>query len=91
MGICTVKVTQQAFGRTGVVPKVQIESRRSEGPALHPDGVRDVLLAGDRALGEFQCADCGYGVSVRRVLPQCPMCRGSQWEEPATTARGSYG
>lgn len=64
---------------------MQIESRRSEGPVLPRDGVSEFLTAGDRALGEYHCAECGYGVSVRRVLPECPMCRGSQWEEPATS------
>jgi hypothetical protein len=37
-------------------------------------------LAGARAKGEFRCASCGYGVTVYRVLPECPMCRGSNWE-----------
>jgi hypothetical protein len=64
---------------------VQIESRRSEGAVLRPDGIPDFLVAGHLAAGEFRCADCGYGISVRRMLPQCPMCRGSQWEEPATS------
>lgn len=65
---------------------MQIESRRSEGPAVRPEGIPEFLLAGDSAFGEFRCADCGYGIAVRRVLPQCPMCRGSQWEEPAAPA-----
>ena len=38
------------------------------------------LAAGRKAEGEFRCAECGYGVSVRTVLPQCPMCRGLAWE-----------
>ena len=37
-------------------------------------------VAGARAKGEFRCLDCGYGVTVYRVLPSCPMCRGSSWE-----------
>jgi hypothetical protein len=36
--------------------------------------------AGARAKGEFRCLDCGYGVTVYRVLPNCPMCRGASWE-----------
>jgi rubrerythrin len=32
------------------------------------------------AAGRFRCAECGYGVVVRTVLPQCPMCRGLLWE-----------
>ena len=67
---------------------MQIESRRSEGPALSPDGIPDFLEAGARVAGEFRCADCGYGISVRQALPQCPMCRGSQWEAPEPSAYG---
>ena len=67
---------------------MQIESRRSEGPALTRDGIPDFLVAGDPALGDFRCAECGYGISVRRTLPECPMCRGSQWEEPGTSPYG---
>jgi rubrerythrin len=38
------------------------------------------LAAGRNAEGEFRCAECGYGVIVRTVLPQCPMCRGLLWQ-----------
>lgn len=38
------------------------------------------LAAGTAARGSFQCADCGYGVSVQASLPQCPMCAGTSWE-----------
>jgi rubrerythrin len=65
-----------------------MESRNAEGPALIRDGIPEFLLAGHRALGEFRCTECGYGISVRRTLPECPMCRGSQWEEPATSPYG---
>jgi hypothetical protein len=37
--------------------------------------------AGDPAKGEFQCSDCGYGVTVARELPPCPMCGGKSWEQ----------
>jgi rubrerythrin len=37
--------------------------------------------AGDSAKGEFHCAECGYGVTVCRELPVCPMCRGVAWEQ----------
>ena len=45
----------------------------------------DLVVAGEwvtgmRAKGEFRCAECGYGVTVYRSLPSCPMCHGSQWE-----------
>jgi rubrerythrin len=36
--------------------------------------------AGARAKGEFRCRDCGYGVTVYRSLPTCPMCQGVDWE-----------
>ena len=26
------------------------------------------------------CSNCGYGVSVRREPPACPMCQASSWE-----------
>jgi hypothetical protein len=35
--------------------------------------------AGTPARGEFHCGGCGYGISVRRGLPTCPMCRGTEW------------
>jgi rubredoxin len=31
--------------------------------------------------GEFHCSSCGYGVTVHRVLPLCPMCGGDSWEQ----------
>jgi rubrerythrin len=36
--------------------------------------------AGDQALGEYRCAECGYGVTIRSTLPFCPMCGGGSWE-----------
>jgi lipopolysaccharide biosynthesis regulator YciM len=36
--------------------------------------------AGMRAKGEFRCAECGYGITVYRLLPECPMCHGSDWD-----------
>ncbi len=40
-------------------------------------------LAGGSAKGEFHCAECGYGVTVYRTLPSCPMCAGEVWEQSA--------
>jgi rubrerythrin len=37
--------------------------------------------AGETAKGEYRCAECSYGVTVHRVLPVCPMCSGSAWEQ----------
>ena len=60
---------------------MQLESRRSDGPAVsEPPDSSVVLATGRKAEGEFRCAGCGYGVTVRTVLPQCPMCRGRLWE-----------
>jgi hypothetical protein len=58
-----------------------MESRRSEGPAVSESAdTAGFVAAGRNAEGEFRCAECGYGVVVRTVLPQCPMCRGLLWE-----------
>lgn len=67
---------------------MQIESRRSEGAALHVNGDPVFFAAGSHATGEFYCASCGYGIAVRAVLPECPMCRGSEWEEPGASPYG---
>jgi hypothetical protein len=67
---------------------VQIESRRSEGAALGTRGDPVFLSAGADAWGDYLCAECGYGISVRHVLPQCPMCRGLEWEERMTSPYG---
>jgi rubrerythrin len=64
---------------------VQIEPRRAEGAVLAKDGVPVFLRAESQASGEYHCADCGYGVTVRRILPVCPMCRGRSWEDAATS------
>jgi hypothetical protein len=48
---------------------------------LHAESHRDVPVRGD-----FRCGDCGYGVSVVRALPHCPMCGASAWE-PAPRLR----
>jgi len=51
----------------------------------------DFHAAGAHVKGEFHCAECGYGVTVYRTLPVCPMCGGAQWEQsawsPLTRAR----
>jgi hypothetical protein len=45
------------------------------------DGFVPFVAAGDDAKGEYRCAACGYGVVVIGLLPACPMCRGTTWEE----------
>jgi hypothetical protein len=37
--------------------------------------------AGESVKGEFHCSECGYGVTIVRVLPLCPMCGGESWEQ----------
>lgn len=67
---------------------VQIEPRRADGAAIDKADVPVFLGAGTEAIGEYHCADCGYGVTVRLILPVCPMCRGRSWEGPGTSPFG---
>lgn len=53
-----------------------------------PLDVPILLDAGRPATGEYTCAGCGYGVSVRSMLPVCPMCRGLTWEPTASSQYG---
>ena len=39
------------------------------------------LDAEARAKGEYRCAGCGYGVTIYRELPRCPMCGEESWEQ----------
>ena len=64
---------------------MQVESASIGGEVPGGDGLPMFFAAGRPAFGEFRCADCGYGVVVKRVLPQCPMCRGQAWEDPMTS------
>ena len=49
---------------------------------------RESWPAGRSAKGEFHCADCGYGVTVYRTLPTCPMCGGHVWDQSAWSPFG---
>lgn len=60
---------------------MQLESRRDETVADAPTFQR----AGVLARGDYLCSGCGYGITVRLTLPECPMCRGEVWEEPSTS------
>jgi len=51
--------------------------------SLESVGYAVFVATGDAAVGAFQCAECGYGVTVRRTLPLCPMCGGTAWEPSA--------
>ena len=46
-------------------------------------GYVDFVSTGMQVKGEFHCAECGYGVTVCRELPTCPMCGGEEWEQTA--------
>ena len=49
------------------------------------------LAAGVRAKGEYCCSDCGYGVTIFRELPRCPMCGAGSWEQTDWSPFGSVG
>jgi rubredoxin len=55
------------------------EGRASSGP--REAGFVEFWAAGANVTGEFQCSECGYGVTIFRTLPQCPMCTGTSWEQ----------
>ncbi len=63
------------------------EGETLDGPTglgtLEASGYVEFLTTGDPAVGEFHCAECGYGVIVSRGLPRCPMCSGTTWEQAA--------
>ena len=54
---------------------VQSRAEHAEG------GYVQFWSAGESVKGEFHCAECGYGVTVYRKLPVCPMCGGTSWEQ----------
>ncbi len=60
--------------------RVAIETTPDPVEAIADPGFVDFAVAGSDAAGEFRCADCGYGAVIQRVLPPCPMCRGTVWE-----------
>ena len=45
------------------------------------DDYVEFWVSGDSVKGEFHCAECGYGVTIVRALPLCPMCGGTSWEQ----------
>jgi rubrerythrin len=47
---------------------------------LEPAGYVEFFATGQTAAGSFRCSECGYGVTVQRALPRCPMCGGTAWE-----------
>ena len=53
-----------------------------------PDDNVEFRAAGDSVKGEFHCSECGYGVTIVRALPICPMCGGSSWEQTSWSPFG---
>ena len=53
---------------------------RGQIESLEAAGYVEFAASGQDAAGEFQCAECGYGIAVQRKLPLCPMCGGTAWE-----------
>jgi hypothetical protein len=53
-----------------------------------PDDYVEFLEAGQSVKGEFHCSECGYGVTIVRALPICPMCGGSSWEQTSWSPFG---
>ncbi len=47
----------------------------------HVDDYVAFVAAGQRGIGQYRCAACGYGITIRADLPPCPMCGGDSWEE----------
>jgi len=45
------------------------------------DDYVEFLVEGTVAVGEYHCSSCGYGVTVHGLLPRCPMCSGTSWEQ----------
>jgi hypothetical protein len=50
-----------------------------------------VARTGMQVKGEYQCAGCGYGVTIYRMLPRCPMCSGEEWESAPWSPFGRPG
>ena len=53
-----------------------------------PDEYVEFRAAGDSVKGEFHCSECGYGVTIVRTLPICPMCGGTSWEQTSWSPFG---
>jgi rubrerythrin len=67
------------------------EAERAAAEALEDTGYVELAAAGTEAVGEFRCAECGYGAIVHGRLPICPMCGGTSWEPSSWSpfSRGS--
>jgi rubrerythrin len=49
----------------------------------HLDEYVVFVRTGVSVVGEYHCTGCGYGVTVRGALPNCPMCSTTTWEQVA--------
>lgn len=65
-----------------------MEATNGSGVGPSADGFVEFRAAGDAVEGEYRCSECGYGVVVLGVLPECPMCRSSTWERGAWSGLG---
>src|ERR671937_2538205 len=61
-----------------IAPMVSTPKPASPETAAPPEE-EFVWRSGRPVHGDFRCIDCGYGVSVRRELPRCPMCGSARW------------
>jgi rubrerythrin len=59
-------------------------SRTKSESRARADESADGVASGEAAAGVFRCVECGYGVTVRRALPLCPMCGGTAWQRPSS-------
>jgi rubredoxin len=57
----------------------EVDRVRSTGE--EPGSYVTFRASGEATKGEFHCSECGYGVTVYRALPVCPMCGGTAWEQ----------
>jgi rubrerythrin len=57
--------------------------RDSSTSRVAADEFVEFFAAGQSVKGEYHCSDCGYGVTIVRALPLCPMCGGTSWEQSA--------
>lgn len=57
--------------------------RESSTSRVPPDEFVEFFPTGQSVKGEYHCSECGYGVTVVRALPLCPMCGGRSWEQSA--------
>lgn len=55
--------------------------RDSSTSQVAADEFVEFFAAGQSVKGEYHCSDCGYGVTIVRALPLCPMCGGASWEQ----------